>query len=218
MDATAKAETTVAQGGRAGHTARGTAQRAALVQAAFDLIAERGFEGLRTRDIAARARVNIATLHYYFATKEDLIRAVVDALVERFRVQGEISMVAQPKNPLNELRQELRDAEYQVRETPELFAVLFELFNRSLRDPAIKAILRDADAHFHQRVTSYLGVGVEQGIFRTDLDIPAAASALIVLIKGLAIQMMTDLDGFPAERVNTEIERWLTGQMGGKSA
>ena len=45
-----------------------------LVQAAFRGIAERGFEGLRTRDVAADAGVNIATLHYYFPTKEALIR------------------------------------------------------------------------------------------------------------------------------------------------
>ena len=49
----------------------------ALVQAAYDLLAERGFEGLRTRDIAAKVGVNIATLHYYFPTKEKLIRGVV---------------------------------------------------------------------------------------------------------------------------------------------
>src|SRR6266480_4421461 len=42
----------------------------ALVQAAFNQIAERGFEGLRTREVAAGVGLNIATLHYYFPTKE----------------------------------------------------------------------------------------------------------------------------------------------------
>ena len=48
-------------------------RRRALVLAAFGQIAERGFEGLRTREVAAEAGVNIATLHYYFPTKEALI-------------------------------------------------------------------------------------------------------------------------------------------------
>src|SRR5205823_12230072 len=52
-------------------------RRRALVLAAFGQIAERGFEGLRTREVAAEAGVNIATLHYYFPTKEALIRGVV---------------------------------------------------------------------------------------------------------------------------------------------
>ncbi|TMC63676.1 MAG: helix-turn-helix transcriptional regulator [Chloroflexota bacterium] len=46
----------------------------ALVEAAFNQIAERGFEGLRTREVAAGVGLNIATLHYYFPTKEALIR------------------------------------------------------------------------------------------------------------------------------------------------
>ena len=57
----------------------------ALVQAAYDLLAERGFEGLRTRDVAAKVGVNIATLHYYYPTKEKLIRGVVAYAMERFR-------------------------------------------------------------------------------------------------------------------------------------
>ena len=60
-------------------------RRRALVEAAYDQIAERGFEGLRTRDVAARVGVNIATLHYYFPTKEALISGVLDLAMQRFR-------------------------------------------------------------------------------------------------------------------------------------
>jgi AcrR family transcriptional regulator len=126
------------------------------VRAAFDLIAERGFEGLRTRDIAARAGVNIATLHYYFATKEDLIRGVVDALVKRFRTQQAPALAEQPRSPLIELRQELQDAQYQIRESPEMFSVLFELVLRSLRDPALRAILRDMEVAWREHIETFL--------------------------------------------------------------
>lgn len=37
------------------HTKHGDEQQEQLTRAAFDLIAERGFEGLRTRDVAARS-------------------------------------------------------------------------------------------------------------------------------------------------------------------
>ena len=40
--------------GRAPHTAHGEAQRQALARAAYQIIAESGFEGLRTRDVAAQ--------------------------------------------------------------------------------------------------------------------------------------------------------------------
>ena len=63
---------------------QGDERRRALVQVAYDLIAEGGFEGLRTRNVAARVGVNIATLHYYFARKEDLIQGVVEYLLQQF--------------------------------------------------------------------------------------------------------------------------------------
>src|SRR2546421_11887604 len=69
-------------------TTHGGERRRSLVLAAYDLIAEEGFEGLRTRDVAMRAGVNIATLHYYFASKEDLIDGGVDYLLDLFISQA----------------------------------------------------------------------------------------------------------------------------------
>src|SRR5919201_2737422 len=60
-------------------------RRLALVAAAYRRIATDGFEGLRTRDVARAVGVNIATLHYYFPTKEDLIRSVIGHAMSRFQ-------------------------------------------------------------------------------------------------------------------------------------
>src|SRR2546427_12347385 len=56
-----------------------------LVAAAYGLVATRGFEGLRTRDVAGVVGLNVATLHYYYPTKEALIRGVVGHAMARFR-------------------------------------------------------------------------------------------------------------------------------------
>jgi AcrR family transcriptional regulator len=62
----------------------GDERRESLVRAAFTCLAAYGFEGLRTRSAADRAGVNIATLHYYFPTKEALIGGVADYLASQF--------------------------------------------------------------------------------------------------------------------------------------
>src|SRR5438309_9588449 len=66
-------------------TSRSEKRREELVRASFNQIAEHGFEGLRTRDVAAEVGVNIATLHYYFPTKEALIGCVLEHAMARFR-------------------------------------------------------------------------------------------------------------------------------------
>ena len=75
---------TPAEGGGRAATEPKADRRRALVFAAYRRIATDGFEGLRTRDVAADVGVNIATLHYYFPTKEALIRSVIGHAMERF--------------------------------------------------------------------------------------------------------------------------------------
>src|SRR6202162_634833 len=114
-------------------------RRQALVQAAFNQIAERGCEGLRTREVAAGVGLNIATLHYYFPTKEALIRGVIAHAMERFR-----STLAPHGSPADQLRNHLRAVRKLLRDEPEVGAVMGELALRSARDPALARIMAEA--------------------------------------------------------------------------
>ena len=195
--------------GHVAHTARGEAQRDALIDAAYHLIAEGGFERLRTREVAARAGVNIATLHYYFATKEDLIRGVAERL---FR---EVSSTIGPQprapggHPLEEWRQEYLDNLYLLEESRATFIVLLEMYQRALRDPFLHEIINNLEVPWRQHYTGILTAGVEQGIFRADLDIPATATALTSLVRGDLLMRLIQPHPFPAERLYAQVEQWL---------
>src|SRR5438105_12477637 len=115
-------------------------RRNALVAAAFGQIAERGFEGLRTREVAAEAGVNIATLHYYFPTKEALIRGVIAHAMGRFQ-----STLAPHGSPDDQLKNHLRAVRALLRDEPEVGAVMGELALRSARDPSLAGIMRETN-------------------------------------------------------------------------
>jgi TetR/AcrR family transcriptional regulator len=53
------------------------ATRDRILRAALEVFAERGFEGARTREIAARAGANLGLLSYYFGDKDTLWRESV---------------------------------------------------------------------------------------------------------------------------------------------
>jgi TetR/AcrR family transcriptional regulator len=53
----------------------------ALLEAAEWVFAEQGFKGATTAEIAQRAGVPKANLHYYFPTKETLYRAVIERVL-----------------------------------------------------------------------------------------------------------------------------------------
>ena len=54
--------------------------RARILAAGLEVFADEGFAGTTTREIAARARVNLGLIKYYFGSKDALWRAVVDGV------------------------------------------------------------------------------------------------------------------------------------------
>ena len=62
----------------------GSDRRERLVAAAFERVAEIGFEGLRLRQVAEQAGIDHSTLHHYFATKQDLVAAVAEFTTRQF--------------------------------------------------------------------------------------------------------------------------------------
>ena len=59
------------------------ATRRGILSAAEECFAASGFVGATTRQVASRAGVNVATLHYHFGSKEELYRAVLDAATRK---------------------------------------------------------------------------------------------------------------------------------------
>src|SRR5262245_38877863 len=104
-------------------------RRRALIAAAYRRIADEGFEGLRTRDVAADVGVNIATLHYYFPTKEALIRGVIGLGMQRFN-----ETMPSDGAPVDQLRGHLRALAGLIKEDRQLWAVMGELVLRAPRD------------------------------------------------------------------------------------
>src|SRR5262245_26152052 len=66
----------------------GEDRKRAIADAARQIIVEKGLEGLRTREIAQRVGINIATLHYHVPTKEALVELVAASIRDDFRAQS----------------------------------------------------------------------------------------------------------------------------------
>jgi AcrR family transcriptional regulator len=76
--------------------------RAQLLEAAGELFAERGYDGVTGREICLKAGANAAAINYHFGGMEGLYAAVLEEARERFVSQGELTAVFAQDGSLEE--------------------------------------------------------------------------------------------------------------------
>ena len=179
-------------------------RRRALVAAAYRRIATDGFEGLRTRDIASDVGVNIATLHYYFPSKEALIRSVIGFAIQRFT-----ETMPGDGSPLDQLRGHLRALARLLKEDQQLWAVMGELVLRAPRDEDLGRIFRQTDGYWHRTLRDLIGRCIEQGAVDPTLDPDDTAALMIAAIKGLSLPTVAGFEPQVIDQVFRQFARLL---------
>ncbi|MFC7546240.1 TetR/AcrR family transcriptional regulator [Plantactinospora sp. GCM10030261] len=186
-----------------------TGRPAQIVRAAFDIIADIGFEGLRVRDVATRVGINSATLHYHFATKEDLIRAVVEHAQARFRA----TMPAGGR-PDEQLHAHLDAIRRLLAEEPELSRVLGEIAVRAQRDEGLVPILAATEQTWFDLLRDVLDRGVRAGCWTPDVDPAGAAALLMALVKGSFLPTTPTFREQWGDRAFAQLRRWIDADRG----
>jgi AcrR family transcriptional regulator len=76
----------------------------AILDAARDLLAEKGLQGLSMRTVAERVGVSATAIYHYFENKEELVHRVVRQGFQRFGEYIEQAMGAHPRGSLERVR------------------------------------------------------------------------------------------------------------------
>jgi AcrR family transcriptional regulator len=165
---------------KAGKPQTGGDRRQALVRAAFTCIADKGFEGLRLRDVAAEVGIDHSTLHHYFAGKQDLVAGVVDYATRQFWP----TMPAEG-GAIDRLQHHLAALGRMIREQPALFTVMAELDLRARRDPAVHAIIDRHEEGWRIVLEEVLGRAAKDGALAQNLDVATGVELIIAAVKGV---------------------------------
>jgi AcrR family transcriptional regulator len=191
--------------------------KAAILRAAVEVIAEDGFEGASTRDMAARAGVSVAALYHHFPSKLGLLREFLDeayavtlARIER-RLEGVEGSVARLESVVATLVwTHLHDAfaqqasvvairEYTRLDAPDRAAI--EVQRKALLD-VVERILRDgvATGDFHvdePRETARAIVSLTTSLVGVFPEIGRPLSDVTALYQDFAIRLAGASDSQP---------------------
>ncbi|MCX5202819.1 TetR/AcrR family transcriptional regulator [Streptomyces sp. NBC_00237] len=152
------------------------------MQAAYQCLAESGFERLRLRDVAAHVGIDHSSIHHHFPTKQDLVVAVVDHATQQFR-----STTPPDGSPVERLRHHLATLAQKIVDQPELHIVLRELDLRARRDPELRKIIASHEEGWRNSLHALLTNAAAAGALAPDVDPATGAELVIATVKGASL-------------------------------
>lgn len=181
-------------------------RRERLIAAGYRAMVRSGLEGARTRDIAAEAGITVATLHYYFPTKDDLVRAVLEHTIRQQTV-APLRLDADWDNGLAALRTMLIGLSRQADAEPGRFRLLNEMTWAAREDTSLRAMLAAWHEDWHRTIADWLRAAQRDRRVRDDLDTEAAATMIIYLVLGMVTR--PPLPAGAEDRLSEEFLRLL---------
>lgn len=116
----------------------GAATRAKIIDAAIAVLAEKGFSGFTLQAVADSAEVFYGNVTHHYATREKLVEAMLDAILERYRARFDelvASMEEHQDGPIRALVTWLVDDAV----SPETAPLLLELWAMASHMPQVAA-------------------------------------------------------------------------------
>jgi len=157
-------------------------RRPQILEAAVEVICERGLRNTRISDVAERAGTSPSAVLYWFKTKEELLAQALVADEERFTAELE-ERLANVDDPAQRLLVAI-DACVE----DDNWTMWIELWSRSLTDESLRGEREGLDRHWRAVLARIVRDGVDSGVF-DPIDADEAALALSALIDGLAVQV-----------------------------
>lgn len=155
-----------------------------ILDCACVVIARDGAEGLRMAAVAREADVSNALLHYYFATREELIRQAFEYHDRRETRKGN-ERVEQIVDPIERIRDVLAHELAEDAAVREGWILWSEMQRLAMFNEALRSSVADRSTRWVGGVATMIRVAQNDGSVASDIDADAAALRLTALVDGL---------------------------------
>jgi AcrR family transcriptional regulator len=182
-----------------------------ILEAACRAILDRGFPATRIADIAAAARVSTGTVHYYFATKDEVLVAALKWASGRLFARIEDPGDAGPTERLARLLAVSVPYPGPARDE---YVLWIELWLRVLHQPELlpecEAISTQWRGFFHDVVRR----GVEAGEFAPAAAPDEVAERLVAFVDGVGFETALGYRWTTPERMHARVVAFAAEQLG----
>ncbi|HEY5820728.1 MAG TPA: TetR/AcrR family transcriptional regulator [Propionibacteriaceae bacterium] len=163
-------------------------RRREIAYAVWYVIATQGFDAVTMRAVAAEADISVGRIQHYFASKDEMVRA---ACLEMITLAADRYAARVGDRPAVEALEVLILSTIPENDDARIgTAVWYAFLARSIAEPEIATIMRDAQAGLESEVVRLLVAAAENGdLVPTSAD-PTTARRLIALSDGLTQRVL----------------------------
>jgi AcrR family transcriptional regulator len=183
-------------------------RREELAAAVWRLASRDGLDAVTIRRVSAEAGWSTGALHHYFSDKEELLLFAFSTVADRVRMR--LAEAAERTTEPLELARAWLVAGLPIdNEQQAEVRVWFAFLGLALTRPAFARAQRLTYRAWRARVAELLQEAQARGDVRADVDLSAAAAALVALVDGLAVQATFEPRALSARRQAELVDRQL---------
>ncbi len=184
-----------------------------MLKAAIALFARQGYLKTTLTEVGKESGYTAGLVSHKFGSKEGLLQAVVDHISRRFLQDqlGESIELPSATDSLNNYI-EIYLTEVSLREGPmrALYVIMGEAIGAV---PEIRQSIADLNSGARARLMSIIQRGIDQGEFRKDTDIEAAAALIIGALRGLVMQHLIDPRKLNLKKMRTTVQTTVIASL-----
>ena len=175
-------------------------RRLELVSAALRVIAAHGVNGATTRAIVAEAGMPLASFHYAFDSRDEMMRELV-----AFVVENETVAVFETFRLGADIHSSIRNALVAYLDTisqdPTHELVMLELMQYALRTPGLEYLAREQWERYRLGVVELLEAAAVNNHIQWSLPVDDVARIVVTFTDGITFAWLADRDAVAATRV-----------------
>ena len=178
-----------------------------ITRAAYEIIAEKGYNNFTMMDIAKRAGVSSGLIHHYFKDKENMLVTLLREMQQNIRqsLEQSIGPVADPKEKLAIF---MDQAFGLVENEKEYIYVTFDFLTQIKFNERMQRILSKLYRGYRETIVMILKEGKDKGIFN-EVDEHYVATIFVSLLLGFEQQYIVDSTAFFYREYTTRIKNYI---------
>ena len=161
-------------------------KRELILNAAQNCLRENGLRGLNIREVAKEAGVSLGSVHYYFASKEEILVEIFRQFVQRV---SEATLSGTPDSDPRQVITNLLDGYFEeLSKDPTTCQGFIDLWNHVHQNEDLRQLMEKYYRRSTEFLTDLIKEGKRQGLFQVDSP-SAVAGQIIAIIDGIKVQL-----------------------------